>query len=113
MAAGLTQFISSVGTLVRSALVIVSSLALVAFFFGLAKFMFKASTNSIEQGKQFMIWGTLAMFVMLSVWGIVGFIQHELGLPQTAFGLSSPTTGTFGSPFGACDPSTGVDCSNK
>ncbi len=50
-------------------------IALTFFFWGLVKFINNASdTDEHEQGKQFMIWGLIAFFVLVSLWGIVNFI---------------------------------------
>ncbi len=66
---------------------IVASLALLAFFWGLAKFIFSASEKTVEDGKNFMIWGVVALFVMVSIFGILRYMNGELGL------------GTFGVPL--------------
>lgn len=84
------ELIKSVGGLVNSLIAIVIGLALLAFFWGLAKFIFNVSGDekSIEEGKRIMIWGIITLFVMVSVWGIVGFLQGELNLRKF---LPSPT----------------------
>jgi len=56
-------------------------LALVAFFWGLVKFVAHAGDEKThEEGRQLMIWGMIAIFVMVALWSILGFIQTELGL---------------------------------
>ena len=59
---------------------IVASLALLAFFWGLVKFIFNLSgdTKSVKDGRDLMVWGTIALFIMISVWGIIRFAQGEL-----------------------------------
>jgi uncharacterized membrane protein YidH (DUF202 family) len=78
------DLINRVGQLVDSLIVIVIALALLAFFWGLAKFIFNVSGDqkSVEEGKRIMLWGIIALFVMISVWGIVRFIQTELNLTK-------------------------------
>ena len=77
------NLMSSVGRLVDLALPIVVSLALLAFFWGLAKFIFAAGDEeSKADGKKIMIWGVVALFVMVSVWGLVGFIGGAFGIQQ-------------------------------
>lgn len=62
-----------------------ASAALAAFFFGIVKFIL-GLRNGVEKdvtnGKQFMLWGLIALFVMFSVWGIIRYGQTILGLPQ-------------------------------
>lgn len=55
------------------------ALAVVAFLFGMVKFIWAARNGDagkgVENGKQFMLWGLIALFVMFSVWGIIIFLQ--------------------------------------
>ena len=69
------------------ALPLMVGIALITFFWGLVRYLFSAAGNekSHEEGRNIMIWGTLALFVMVSVWGLVHFIQRSFGL--TDFGL--------------------------
>ena len=32
------------------------------------------------QGKQYMIWGIIALAVMLSIWGLVGVLKNTFGI---------------------------------
>jgi hypothetical protein len=75
-------------SLVRSVIPIIVAATLLVFIFGLIKFM-RASGDSkaIEEGKTFMIWGIIALFVMLSIWGILNlfysdFFGGTVGVPQ-------------------------------
>lgn len=59
---------------------IIFALALLAFMWGAAKFIFNAGSESGRQeGKKIMIWGIIGLFVLVSIWGIVRFIQNEVG----------------------------------
>jgi len=63
--------------LIRLLIPIVVSLALLYFFWGLAQFISKSGGEAgIEEGKRKMIWGIIALFVMLSVWGIISLISN-------------------------------------
>jgi len=73
----------SIGRLVDLALPIVVAIALLGFFWGLAKFIFAAGNEvDSEQGKKLMIWSLVALFVMVSVWGLVRFIGNALNVQQ-------------------------------
>lgn len=73
--------IRRVGDLIEDLLIVAAALALLAFLWGLAKFIFKADDSSEhESGKNLMKWGLVALFVMVTVWGIIYFVQRELGI---------------------------------
>jgi hypothetical protein len=88
----LEQFVRSIGRLINLLLPIVVALALLAFFWGLAQFIFAAGDEEAKKkGKQTMIWGVVALFIMVSVWGLVGFIGSALGIGQGASSGNIPT----------------------
>lgn len=33
-----------------------------------------------KQGKQYMIWGIIALFVMVSIWGLVAILTNTFGI---------------------------------
>lgn len=56
------------------------ALAMAAFFFGIAKFILASrdgDTKEITNGKQFMLWSVIALFVMFSIYGIIRFVQEN------------------------------------
>ena len=70
------QFLVTVNLLIP----VVVSLALLVFFWGLAKFMLSAGDETgVQEGKQLMLWGTIALFIMVSIFGIVGLIAGDFG----------------------------------
>ena len=78
-ATALTQIQGIISTL----LPIVVALALLFFFWGLAKFILAAGDEAAkEEGKRIMIWGVVALFVMVSVWGLVYFLGNIVGVGQ-------------------------------
>lgn len=91
-AQGLKDIIRRVYYLVDIAIPIAFALALLAFFWGLAHFILlkSGSETAREDGSRIMIWGVVALFVMTSIWGIVRFMQGELGIFPT--GLSAGST---------------------
>lgn len=75
------QFATAIGSLVKILLPIVVAIALLAFFWGLARFIFAAGDEvDAKKGKDMMIYGIIALFVMVSVWGLVQFIGNALGI---------------------------------
>ncbi len=74
-----TNLIIGVKSVIDLLIPIVAGLALLYFFWGLAKFILHADNeDKREEGKQVMKWGIVALFVMVSIWGIVRFITGEL-----------------------------------
>jgi heme/copper-type cytochrome/quinol oxidase subunit 2 len=54
-------------------------IAVVVFLWGIIKFIAHADNDKERtEGKQFMIWGMITLFIMVSLWAIVGFIQESL-----------------------------------
>ena len=75
--------VRSIGRLVDLALPIVVALALLGFFWGLVKFIFAQGNEEAKaDAKKIMLWGLIALFVMVSVWGLVGFIGNAFGVGQ-------------------------------
>ncbi len=80
---GIRGLIRATGFLITLLIPVVAGFALLAFFWGLAKFIFRVGgdENAVEEGKRIMLWGIVALFVMLSIWGLVSFIRSGLGIP--------------------------------
>ena len=79
LAAGTTfkDVIHNIATTVLAPLVgLLLTAALVVFFWGMVKYINSLSSEKDKQeGKQLMIWGVVALFVMVSVWGLVNLLQ--------------------------------------
>ena len=57
------------------------TVAIVIFIIGIIKYISKADeAKEREEGRNFMIYGIVALFVMVSIWGLVGIIQGTFGL---------------------------------
>lgn len=58
-----------------------ASVALLYFFWGMAKFILNAgSEEGREEGKHIMVWGIIALFCIIAVWGLVSFVGEALGI---------------------------------
>ena len=85
--------LKSVGSLINTALPIVVGLALLGFFWGLAMFIFGANDEEKrKEGRSIMIWGVVALFVMVAVWGLVNFIGSAVGVVPGAAGIPTIPT---------------------
>jgi hypothetical protein len=84
---------------------ILSALAFIFFFWGLSKFILNANKpEEIKKGREYMIWGVLALFVLLSWKAIISIISRELEigdgkqypvLPTDGVSASVSTSETF------------------
>ena len=73
--------LTSIGGLINTALPIVLGLAILGFFWGLAMFIFKAGDpDKQKEARSIMIWSIVALFVMVSIWGLVNFLGQALGV---------------------------------
>jgi hypothetical protein len=62
---------------------IVAGIALLVFFYGLAKFVLKVGDGAdLQQGRALMLWGIIGLFFMFAVWGIVEFVGDAFGIQQ-------------------------------
>jgi len=63
-------------TLLNTTVWLIMALAVFFFVIGAIRFMATAGDEkSRADGKQMMVWGTLSLFVMVAVWGIVSVIR--------------------------------------
>jgi len=61
--------------------------ALLFFIWGLAVFILHAADEGKrEEGRKRMMWGIVALFVIVSIWGIVSWIRSDLGIEDTLWG---------------------------
>jgi len=67
--------------LVNGLLPLVAAIALLAFFWGLAKYVFQADDDEAKaKGKNIMIGGIVALFLIAAIGGIIEFISNAFGI---------------------------------
>lgn len=70
-----------VGDLVNKAIVVIVGLATVYFLWGVAKYILHSGDAAQrEEGRSMMIYGIIAIFVMISVWGLVNLLSDTFKL---------------------------------
>jgi NADH:ubiquinone oxidoreductase subunit 2 (subunit N) len=80
-------YLSSTGKFLTEALALLNTtiipivfvLAMLFFFWGIANYIRKEGHEK-DEAKKVMLWGVIALFVMVSVWGLVEVIRGELNL---------------------------------
>ena len=56
------------------------SLTILVFIWGIIKFIKNADSKEREEGKRYMFWGIIGIFVMVSLWGLVNILQNSFNL---------------------------------
>lgn len=88
---GINTLAGGVGTIINTLIPIMMALAVLTFFWGLVKYIASASDEAAkESGKTLMIWGMIALFVMVALWGILGYVQAQLGITGTVITSTPP-----------------------
>ncbi len=78
----LVQMLTLVKNIADKLIPILVALAVLAFFWFLIRFIWKGSADPAERDKMKwgMLWAILAIFVMVSIWGLIGFISSVTGI---------------------------------
>ncbi len=91
----LQAILNQIAQLINIATPIVVAIALLGFFWGLAIYIFNAGNEKRKtEGRSIMIWGVLALFIMLSVFGIVGALQSTFSVQNQTIPVPQVNTGT-------------------
>jgi len=72
--------------LIKQVIPVLIAVAFLVFFFGIVKFIGKAGDETaIKEGRQQMVWGVIALFILVSIWGILRFAYGEFGFASDDF----------------------------
>lgn len=78
---GVLALIDSLSAVLNRILPLIIGLGVLYFFWGLARFILNAGDEEEQKkARGIMLWGIIAIFVMLSIWGIVNFLVSSTGL---------------------------------
>ena len=81
----LQNIINAIGTAVNNLIPIAAGLALLGFFFGLAKYIFQAGNDEAQdEAKQVMLWGVIALFLIAAIGGIIAVLESTLGVDNNS-----------------------------
>lgn len=75
------------------------ALILLVFLWGIAKFVLSVGEEGKTEGKELLMWGTIALFIASSVWGISAYIREVIGVDGNydRWNLERSTIPSFGS----------------
>lgn len=83
------SLVDGVGGIVKTLMPIAFALVFVVFFWGVAMYVVKAGDEEAQKkAKAIMIYGVIGIFIVASIWGIVGWLQ-------SAFGISGSSSGNI------------------
>ena len=85
----LKNFARNLGDLFNILIPVLIALALVVFFFGLVRYIWGGGKDSTA-GRKIMFAGLIALFIMVSIWGIIRLAQNALGVDSNAGNLGAP-----------------------
>ena len=81
----LMSFIGTISKVLSALVPIMVTLALIYFIYGLAEYVAVSGNEAKKaEGKNIMIYGTLAMFMIVSIWGVVKFIGDTVGVKNVS-----------------------------
>lgn len=81
-AASLFDTLSLANTFLNALIGLFITLAIVVFFWGLIRYLWSMGENKSE-GLQIMMYGVIAIFVMVSIWGIIRLLQNTFKVTST------------------------------
>lgn len=70
-------------TILNAAIGLLITLAIIAFFWGLIKYLFTEGSEGKASGLKIMLMGVIVIFVMVSIWGIVRLLQSTFQVTST------------------------------
>jgi len=65
----------------QSVIPLLITLAIVFFIWGVGQYMLNANDSTKrEEGRKFMIWGIISLFVIVSIWGLIKLLTGTFGI---------------------------------
>ncbi len=79
-----------IGCILSPAVYLIIGIAVVVFLYGIVKFIMSDGEGR-EEGKQFMFYGIVGLFIIVSLWAFVRILQSTFNLNSTDLNIR-PTT---------------------
>lgn len=94
---GITGLLLTFNNALNMLMGILITAAVVALFYQIAVYFFKEGAEAKAEALQFIFWGVVAIFVMVSIWGLVVLLQYTFGVNgkvNVTFPTGAPVQGT-------------------
>lgn len=77
--------VSSLGNIINKIIPVVIGAAVLVFLWGVLKYVVAGDDpEKRADARWFMVWGIVALFVMVSVWGLVRILQNTIGVSSSS-----------------------------
>ena len=88
---------SQLVTILSAGVVTLVALAIVIYIWGIASNMIKLGEGEGDKYKAYIFWGIAILFVMVSIWGIIGLLNNTIfsGNPAGSDSSGYPSTPSF------------------
>ncbi len=81
---GILGLLDQVNLILSKLLPLIITLTLIVFLWGIFKFVMSGGdTEQRREARGYIIWGIIALFVMVSVWGLVNILSRTVNLDPT------------------------------
>ncbi len=81
----LQELVNDLGGIISALIPVAVALGILFFIWGLVQFIFASGDeNAKDEGKRRMIWGVVALFAIVSVWGLVALLNQLTGVGQNS-----------------------------
>lgn len=92
---GVRDLVLAAGQILNLIIPIIITIALIVFFWGLVQYIYKSGEeDSREVAIRRMVGGVVAFFVIVSLWGLVYFLQQALNI-RDINSMSIPTINRY------------------
>lgn len=82
---GLLGLLATANDLINRLIPFIIALTVLVFLYGIFKFVISGGDGEARKEAQgYIIWGIVALFVMVSVWGLVNILVRSVNLDNTA-----------------------------
>ncbi len=82
---GITDLLTQIGVWINDYIIpLLIAIGVIVFFWGIIKYIgSQGDADKRKEARGLMIWGIVALFVMVSVWGLVGILKNTFSVNGT------------------------------
>lgn len=82
-AATILNLLALANTVFNALIGLLITLAIVTVFWGIIQYLFKSGSEAKSEGLKIALYGVGAIFIMVSIWGIIRLLQSTFGVTST------------------------------